>query len=277
MMFFWHGLGELILLSFVILLAVHVSRSLIGLAVIVLAWMMLHLLTKHFPRHPGYWQPLLSDWLWVLLLIVFVMMLLSWQSKVVAIISAIAAVVVLSVSASTMWSDAYRSSPKYVSAVDMRARQPCQAVYDEYPLDLQALRNASSETTDQGYLDPELDVKNANDIVDADVASLTGGPDLDGRCLGYVQDRSPDPIAHFTYRVAADGLTVTFDASASKGDKIQKFEWLWADRYYGAQASYGVKQQHRFSFPGTYDVTLIVTDYYQRITTTVIHVVVAKP
>jgi PKD repeat protein len=65
------------------------------------------------------------------------------------------------------------------------------------------------------------------------------------------------PVAAFTATTSANSLVVVFDASASIDNQpIAKYDWLFGDSTIGT----GVTTEHIYGTPGTYTVTLTVTD-----------------
>lgn len=74
---------------------------------------------------------------------------------------------------------------------------------------------------------------------------------------------SKPPVAAFTWTPAApaSGAAVTFDASASTDDgTIVKWIWEFSDGTSGSKTASGKTTTHTYAAPGTYSVTLWVTD-----------------
>ncbi len=91
-------------------------------------------------------------------------------------------------------------------------------------------------------------------------ATVVGGPTVDGvnwsSPLLYLDAQNQPPVASPT--VSCTGLTCTADGSASSDPdgSIASYDWTWGD---GTSTS-GATSSHTYATPGSYPVTLTVTD-----------------
>jgi PKD repeat protein len=93
-----------------------------------------------------------------------------------------------------------------------------------------------------------------------------------------IQVTPPQPTASFTFSVGGydgTGIPVSFDASASTGENLQ-YQWDFGD---GTTDNNGPMDSHDYSQPGTYNVTLTVTDDFgqSNATSQAVRVTVAGP
>ena len=85
-------------------------------------------------------------------------------------------------------------------------------------------------------------------------------------CAACTTDPAPTPAVPLTPRFSsqADGLAVSFDASASAAPAGTRYNWSFGD---GAEDE-GVKVTHRYEEPGEYTVTLTLGDAQASVTDT---------
>lgn len=98
-----------------------------------------------------------------------------------------------------------------------------------------------------------------NGAPDAGTDTVVSGPSADGRdwrARGMFLDAQAAPTASFTQSCTA--LSCSFDASASTapGSHITSYAWDFGDSHTGT----GEQPSHAYSAPGTYSVSLTVTD-----------------
>lgn len=111
-----------------------------------------------------------------------------------------------------------------------------------------------------GYRKPRIDTSQA--VVRAgSIIQITAIPHgVDGTygiVRGYFEGLNQPPIAEFTY--FCEGLKVSVDASGSTDDgAIVSYAWNWGDGTFGS----GKITSHIYAAPGTYTISLTVTDNY---------------
>jgi PKD repeat protein len=96
------------------------------------------------------------------------------------------------------------------------------------------------------------------------------------RAFVYLSNTAPQALAGATVTSGTFPLTVDFDASSSfdsEGD-LMTFTWSFAD---GSNSGNGAKVTHTFTAPGTYPVTVAVTDSHGAIGTATVTITVAQP